>query len=437
MEEPLMINDVPEAQLPEPLPQHSEKPAESHKLDTPQGCLNDIGEIFKDSAPVKINSPEKAVDVKSKTLPVLQKKTLVRCLDSNGKIVFVELQVDPNNPKNIKIIKTPTVIAATQSAPVSLAKPTIFTQLKLGTQQVRHVVPTTTKILSTSNSPMQSIKVIPAITPRPIIVKGNSNLTYVKPGDPKLENKKIFIIKPSSTLPNLNSTNPPPLVRISNPTKIVLAPSTSSLKVIQPMANDARKVTINANSVLMKNGKVMIVDKVNAKPKQESLLKPQFSLLKPLQQKQISEATTGKSILITKPSPQILGSRYRKQMPLNPAKRDYYKEFRTIFLRHQFETVRSAIEYVLKNTPLINSLSSKTEYNAAFPFVAESHDKFNSYPFAKKRLNEVSSSMFKISFEFLLNNLLLLSTPSVVPGQIHSTLNSTASRSERSIAMDD
>lgn len=390
-EEPLIINESAEDESQRDLPVNCESPPESHemKLDTAtkssQGCLNDISEIFKDSAPAKIDTTDKIEIVKLKTMPVQPKKTLVRCLDSNGKIVVVELQVDPNNPKNIKIVKTPT-----QPASLSLAKPSNVAQLKVSTpvEQKRHMTPVTNILSNTSN---QFIKVNPitstssTVNTKPIMYKGNANLSRFNPVEAKnlLENKKVFIFK-SSALPNLSSTNPPPLVRISNLNKVVLAPSIANLKVVQPTSN-----------VIMKNGKIIVLDKDKSlpKPKQESLLKPQISLLKPVYQKQISESTSTKSILIQKPSSHIIGSRHRKPTLLNQnaAKRDYHKEFHTIFVRHRFQTVRSAVEYVFRNTPLVNTLCSRPEFNAAFPFVAESHEKFSSFPFPKRRLNEVRS----------------------------------------------
>lgn len=397
MEEPLIITEATKLESQEEITDNSTNSFDSHEKEMDakpsQGFLNDIDEIFKDAAAAttKIEPP-----VKLKTMPAQQKKTLVRCLDSNGKILFLQLQMDPNNPKNIKLLKTPSVIATTQST--SLAKPVHITQLKLCTpiDQKRLVTSVTNSPSNTSNSPNQNIKMA-AITSstsilnsKPNTVKSNVNLSRLNPVEATslMENKKVFIVK-SSTLPNLNATNPPPLVRISNPKKIVLAPN---LKVMQPNASN---MTINSSNIMMKNGKIIVVDKekVNAKPKQESLLKPQISLLKPVYQKQNTELSATKLISIPKQSSQILGYGKRKPVPVsqNVAKRDYHKEFQTIFLRHRFQTVRSAVEYLLRNTPLTNTLSSKPEFYVAFPFVAESHEKFNSFPFPKRRLNEVSS----------------------------------------------
>lgn len=367
-----------------------------------QGCLNDISEIFKDATPAKISSSDKIDIVKSKIAPVQQKKNLVRCVDSNGKIVFVQLQVDPNNPKNIKIVKTPTVVAPTQPTAQNLSRPLNVTQLKLNTpmEQIRQSTPMTNIRLNTSNSPNLSMvhpitSTRTTLNPKPIMVQSNSNLSRFNPSEAKslLENKKIFIIK-SSTLPNISSTNPPPLVRI-NQNKVVLAPNMASVKVIQPppKPTEARKLAINSNNVLMKNGQIIILDKDKSllKPKQESLLKPQISLLKPLYQKQISEATSTKTNSIQKPSCNLLGPRFRKQIPLNQnaVKRDYHKEFYVLFSRHRFQTIRSAVEYLLRNIPLVNSSASKPEFNTSFPFVTVSQEKFNSFPLPKRRSSEV------------------------------------------------
>lgn len=455
MEEPLIINESMDVESQEePLPESHESLFNLHEKKSgtetmsSQGCLSDIDEIFKDAvAAPKTELPVKVDSVKLTTSPVVQpvqqKKTLVRCLDSNGKIVFVQLQVDPNNPKNIKFVKAPSVIATTQTTHLGVAKAANLTQLKLSMplEQIRHVTTVTNVLSNTSNSTNQHIKVTPSITsttttlhPKPMIVKSNANLSRLNPVQAKslLENKKLFIIK-SSALPNSNASHPPPLVRISNPNKVVLAPNTTNVKVIQPTSNtsDTPKVTINSNSAIIRNGKIVILDKekVVPKPKQESLLKPQVSLLKPVYQKQVSESTSTKAILMPKPS-QILGSRYRKTTPLspNPAKRDYHKEFLTVFLRHSFQTVRSAVEYVLKNTPLINTLSSRPEFNAAFPFVAESNEKLGSFPFPKRRLNEVSR-MNALDGRNII--IFCLSFFSVVSCQIRSPHDPTASGCEK------
>ncbi|KAG4076946.1 hypothetical protein HA402_015933 [Bradysia odoriphaga] len=400
MEEPLMINEPLEADFNEELPESDETPVEFQepKVKSPtkslQGYLNDIGEIFKDAAPIKLDSPDqvKSVNIKPTAPP---KKTLVRCLDSNGKIIFAELQVDPNNPKNIKIVKTSSVItSAHHPGGVSVVKPKNIVQLKLSTamEQKRLAIPTNV------SSPNRVIKVNPSasttVNPTPMIVNNNPNLNRVNSVGTKtsFENKKVFFIK-SSTSANLNSANPPPLVRITDPSKVVLA---ANLKANQ--ANETiHKMTLNPHNAIMKNGKIMILDrnKANVKPKQESLLKPQVSLLKPLVQKQLTDTASAKSILIPKPS--VLGNRCRKQPPTNSiVKRDYQKEFGAMFLRHRFQSVRSAIEYVLKNTPLVNALASRPEFNAAFPFVVESHEKFSSFPFAKRRSNEWYRAKFAL-----------------------------------------
>lgn len=400
MEEPLMINESLETDYPEELPQNDEIPVDSHErnLDTTtkslQGCLNDIGEIFKDAAPIKPNSPDKGKSVNIKLTPPT-KKTLVRCLDSNGKIIFAELQVDPNNPKNIKIVKTPNVIASQHPGGVNGAKPKNFVQLKVGTTVDSKQVALSTNV---SNAANRIIKVHPIAStmanPKPMIII-NPSMSRPDAVGTKMsaENKKVFFIKSPSSL-NLNSSNPPPLVKISDPGKVAL---TSNLKTNQTNESN-RKLTLNPNNVIMKNGKIIILDrdKPTVKPKQESLLKPQFSLLKPLVQKQLNDTSSAKSILIQKPSPQLLGNRIRKQTPTimpTVVKRDYQKEFGTIFLRHRFQSVRSATEYVLRNTPLVNKLASRPEFSAAFPFVVETEEKFNSFPFAKRRSNEVMRRM--------------------------------------------
>lgn len=383
-------------------------PVQQRKTNTLVKCL-DKGEIFKDAAPAKIHSPE-VVKLETPPVPVQQKntKTLVKCLDSNGKVVLVEVQVDPNNPKNIKFIKTPTVIAPAQPTSISLAKQANTSHMKVDTsmEQKRYVIPATNILSNTSNSPSKYTKVnlitSTIMNPKQIIAKSNPNSYRLNPAQAKSllenKNKKVYIFK-SSALPNISSTNPPPLVRIANPNKVIVAPRISNLKIIQPTTkpNEIRKVATNSNNVIMKNGKIIVLNKT--KPKQQSLLKPQVSLLKPVYQKQKIESTSAKSISIQKPMP-----RFRKQMPISQTtvKRDYHREFLTVFRRHRFRTVRPAVEYLLKNIPLINTLSSKPEFSVAFPFVTESCEKFSSFPFSKRRLNEVRTRVDRFfSFDSL------------------------------------
>lgn len=452
MEEPLTIIDTPQVESQEAVTQNYESPSKmtvsnnefhQNKSNTPkkssEGCLNEIRDIFKDAAstPVKqekvdevhkvekvvkvekvekidkvgevdkvekiekVDKVEKVDTVKSKITPIPQKKALVRCLDTNGKIIFVELQIDPKNPKNIKIIKTPT-----QPAPQSIPKPTV-TQTKINPliEQIR-TTPLSTTLLSNnpSNSANQLMETNSTnstsitVNPKPITVQGNTNVSQLNLTGTKnvIENKKVFIIKPPTPS---NPVNPPPLVRISNPTKVTLVPNITNQKVLQPLPKPTptRKLSISSNNVIMKNGQIIILskDKLHTKPKQESLLKPQISLLKPLYQKQTNESTTMKSNSSQKPSCQIFGSRLNKQIPLNQnvVKRDYQKDMSILFLRHRFDTVRSAVEYLLRNAPLINTLSSRIEFSAAFPFVAESQEKFDSFPIPKRRSYEVRMYM--------------------------------------------
>ncbi|KAJ6642351.1 YEATS domain-containing protein 2 [Pseudolycoriella hygida] len=370
MEEPLIIDDSPKIESQAEVIKNCEHSAKEKSLETTNNNSpnfhKELSQIFEKTVAKKVEPP-KPVQIMKLKMPIVQpKKTLVRCLDTNGKTVFVEFKIDPNNLKNIKLVRTP-VIATPRPTSLSIAKPTNVTEQKASTAPVINI-PSNTANVSNHISTITST----AVTPNPFIVKHNANF---------MENKKIFILK-SSDASNSGSTNPPPLVRISNPNNVAHTASTTKLNVIP----SAQKVTMNSNNFVMKNGKIIILNnKVNGKPKQESLLKPQVRLMN---QKQTIESA--KSILLQKPSVSLLGSSCKKPTLFNQnaVQRDYYKEFKAIFQRHRFQTVRSAVEYLLKNTPLVNTMSSKPEFNTVFPFVAESQEKFNSFAFPRRRLNE-------------------------------------------------
>lgn len=412
IEEPLIITDTTQIQSQPVIDENPSKMAIlNHYSDlseslnsqkSAQGSLNEISDIFKDAVPTRVEPTSKVGTENLKIPTVQQKKTLVKCLDSNGKIIFVELQVDPNNPKNIKIIKNLNSVTTTSPASLNQNQPkghAIGQQLNLNSPlqpipaRPTHLSNILSNTPSVSIMPKQSIGAEPILNQKAIVVQGHSRFDSNQIQH-SFENKKIFIIQ-SSALKNVNvnSTNPPPLVRISNPSKVTVAPSMTNLKATQasPKPTETRKLTINSSNVIIKNGQIIILDRdksQNPKPKQESLLKPQISLLKPLPNKPTSESTIPKMPKTNS----IHGSRqFRKQLPTNQinTKRDYHKEFCTAFLRHHFQTVRTAVEYLLKNAPLINILSNKLEFSEAFPFVVESHQKFSSFSLPKRRSNEV------------------------------------------------
>lgn len=253
--------------------------------------------------------------IKSTTVPVvtpapqLRPGKLVKCLDTKGNIIMVELRVDPNNPKNIQIIRT--------------GNP------------------------STVN---------PAIAAAPLN----------RPAE-----------KPTPSVPHVQNG-------MSSVTNQALSSKQSSTAAIIKIA----------------------------KPKQESLLKPQISLLKPqpffkstppipkcqsgntlISPIVVPIASLNQSILLKRPSPMTPTKRFQvKQVFMKKnmdQPRNYRNELNMVFFdRSRFHSIRSAVEFLLKKIPIINPKISHDERNYVqhFPFSVNSETAFNRLSKVKQHL---------------------------------------------------
>lgn len=254
--------------------------------------------------------------IKSSTVPAVTPVTqlrpgkLVKCLDTKGNVIMVELRVDPKNPKNIQIIRTGNQ-AATASA----------------------------------------IRTTEKTTPSP----SGINVPQIHNGIPSISNKALV------QLPNKQINT---LIKI-------------------------------------------------AKPKQESLLKPQISLLKPQLFKsttpQISKSQTSNTLtapitvpiaslnqsillkmpVLTKPTKRLQVKQVKQvfMKKNNDLPRNYRKELNIVFFeRSRFHSVRSAVEFLLKKIPIINPKIANDERNYVqhFPFSVNSLTVFNRLPRVKQ-----------------------------------------------------
>lgn len=349
--------------------------------------LNNIDEIFNgDTKPVPA------------IVPVSKpKKTFIKCLDTNGKVILAELVIDQQNPKKFKIIRTPNAVNG--PPPVNKVNPT---------PNIHNTLPskyTSLNLAKTSNS-----------TP-------NSSIIYTPySGSP--------LIKPMTQ---------------QQPSAISIAP-----KPAQQIGSSI-KVPINAQNIIMKNGKIFVIKTptaaatssiVKPKPKQESLLKPQISLLKPIVNQTLTTKKTFstpvqttvvntkntpsmpfKNIIITNKNGevkkvQILPSTHKianhvlgaksiitkpnqqfnhKQFIITNVKKEYRKDLEHEFFDcHNFKTIRCAVEYLLMKVPLVSKLATNTDYISAFPFSTKTIEIFDSFIWPKQRALEV-----------LVNNLIL------------------------------
>lgn len=297
-----------------------------------------IEPVLAEAAPIKPPPVSENVH-KSSTVtavkPVTQLRPgkLVKCLDTKGNIIMVELRVDPKNPKNIQIIRTgnPAVAPLNKTTPLNRLTPT-----PPGTQ-----------------------------------------VPHIQNGIPSISNKPLV------QLPNKQS-------------------NTTMIKI--------------------------------AKPKQESLLKPQISLLKPqlfksttpqISKNQTSSLTTpitvpiaslNQSVLLkrpvlTKPTKRLqlkqVFMRKNHDLP-----RNYRKELNIVFFeRSRFHSIRSAVEFLLKKIPIINPKIANDEKNYVqhFPFSVNSVTVFNRLP--KVKQNFLQWYQAKCINRMISKHLDLLETP--------------------------
>lgn len=231
--------------------------------------------------------------------PAQPPRKFMKCLDSNGKVVLVELQIDPNNPKSFRILKNPKQIVKTMVKTNQVATTPLTNPIKIGS---------TTAITSTTPNGIKAIAPGSMVLIPKSSLNRNNNTIYPNTGSTS-GTAAVSTIPP--TAPRLILTRPQaqptaqPLARPSNPVPVVRPPP--SIVATQPPLTSIPTGLIKSSNVIMRNGKVFIIDPtkvvaksvlapnqttirhpvaappsvIAAKPKQQSLLKPQISLLKP------------------------------------------------------------------------------------------------------------------------------------------------------------
>lgn len=185
-----------------------------------------------------------------------------------------------------------------------------------------------------------------------------------------------------------------------------------------------------SETVIMPNGKVVIIDKTASTsktrpPAQQSLLRPQISLLKPQKMDEkppISTMTTTKGLkMITINNlsgmenrninvflPNECESDSDIEIPRNKKfvvnarnRRQFAYELETEFLRCQtFVNVTAGVVWLMKRLPLITPLANQHDYKESFPFVVNSIETFEALSTPRQRSYEVSSELTKYQSPF-------------------------------------
>lgn len=228
---------------------------------------------------------------------------------------------------------------------------------------------------------------------------------------------------PSDTKNNRIISLPTQLLPVKTSTIISTAsgvqPNVIRLPTIVTKSNDQKLLTKSVNNtVRMSNGKVVIIDKATTTAKtkplvQQSLLRPQISLLKPQNMEDKPLASMGTKGLKMITVNNLSGMENRninvfmptecesdsdieiprsKRFVVNAKKRYQLAcELEIEFNRCQnFANVTASMVWLLKRLPLISPLANQHDYKESFPFVVDSIETFEAMTTPRQRSYEVS-----------------------------------------------
>lgn len=370
------------------------------------------------------------------------KKTFVKCIGKDGKVSLMELVQDEKNPKLFKMVLPPGVQATNKlviqhgqgniraATPIviqpNLIRPTVNVMLKPGSVRTGQIgslnslqSPTPAlefgaKIASAIKVPALAVNVQNATNMRISL----SNLVSPSKNPPN----QLLNVSYQSAMPKLVAINSPHPstsgVNRSIPHSVAVTAAVSTLQTndeqrspltqkpnLSPLT--IKGVSSPLTKVLQQNKKVIILD-ASRMPKQQSLLKPQVSLLKPrlqptnvnnLQKITVSNISglANRNINVFVPAGvkieanniQPTGQTALSSPLQSQARRRYGDEVEKRFTARTFAHMSEAIGWLLKEIPLISSLAAQPEFREIFPFVVPNPDDFQRLLVVKQRNFEV------------------------------------------------
>lgn len=321
----------------------------------------------------------------STALPKAELKKFVKCIDKNGKVSLIQVVVDPNNPKILRMvtpaaISTITKVASTTTVTTPSSAPKII--------KLSSVLP-----LAGNRSPI--------VLPKLSVISAGTTLTQI--AKPLLGQIKKLIQAPTRSPEKLSASAP---VRFS-----IESPSAS-----KPLQSSA----VNINQIVAQNPARKLI---RPSQPQQSLLKPQFSLLKSSNSKKPQLTIADKSNMKVITVKNIVGLQnkqinvfFKQEVMADPPagrkmdiktqpNRRWADKLERSFSDNKFSTVRGAAAWLLQRLPLISPLRRKVSYHQSFPFAVESDEKYQGLSVAKHRSHEVVQPSF-ISLIILLTFIL-------------------------------
>lgn len=341
------------------------------------------------------------------TFSNMPNKKFMKCVDKQGKVSFVELLPDPNNPKVFKLV-----------LPNKKLTPSLGSNSIRPMPSLSPIQPTNAKTLQVSSAASTSSTVQPQVPINSSSYKEISvNATFKQPLQATQASSSV------KRIVNVNAINNSVGIKNSVASSVNEVSNKVSKDLISPMKRPAETSQVPVNqkcalssvqgkAVIMKNGKIFIVDKSKAiiQPKlQQSLLKPQVSLLKP------TIAENKKQVQVSCPSLSITSSMnnnfhgeksvFKKNSKITTQNdstafskkivgvkfdpKQYAVELEERFYKcDHFENVTTSVFWLLRQLPLIMQQEIHG-LRDSFPFMVRSEKIYNAMPWGKQRCYEV------------------------------------------------
>lgn len=391
------------------------------------------------------------------------RRTFVKCVGKDGKVSLMELVQDEKNPKLFKIvvpqrsvqgnkltlqaanlnrISTPIIRSPSNVMKPAMASTNPVVQpIKTGVTAVSIVTATTTSA-GTATSTATSTFAIQLPNPanvrrvhlnavKPIFINSSPNLkpsisTFKPPiatltassaafgSNQRLQSPNQFV---STAMQSVSNSSLPKLVAINSrvpsnspnwPLQSAVV-QTKPVMTFKPAAISKAGANLpaafnSATRIIQKNSKILVLDPNRASKNQQSLLKPQVSLLKqrnspatviPSNLKKITVTNIAgiehKNINVFVPADVQLDARTAaKSQNVHPGRHCYSDEVEHRFMaRRAFSNVTEAVGWLLKEVPLVSPLATQPEFRESFPFALPTLDDFHKLHPAKQRSFEV------------------------------------------------
>lgn len=385
------------------------------------------------------------------------RKTFVKCVGKDGKVSLMELVQDEKNPKLFKMvmpqgvqgnkltlqahstnrISTPIILNPSNiMKPATTTANSVVQPVKTGVSIVSPAATTPGKPTSATTTfaikipNTANVRQMHLSTAKPIFINSNSNLkplistfkspittitstsaTFTRSNQP-VQSPNQFVTTAiqsvsKSALPKLVAINSTvPSIPLNRPLQQMVA-LTKPVMTFKPAPVSTAGLPAafsSATRIIQKNSKILVLDHNRAPKNQQSLLKPQVSLLKQrnspatVNSRNLKRITVSniagiehKNINVFVPADVQFGARVTaKSQNVHPIRQRYSDEVEHRFMaRRAFSSMTEAIGWLLKEVTLVSPAAAQPEFRESLPFVLPTLDNFHRLHPAKQRSFEV------------------------------------------------